>query len=93
MVKDIKNIVSLIFFFLFLEYLLYVRDYNDLQIMNNYMKYEIKENGIDSFKNDKYELILNDNGNYCLVVTRDSLLNFEKYKKIKYVGIVEWTKI
>ena len=89
MVKDIKNVVSLILFFLFLEYLLYVRDYNDLLIMNNYVQYEIKENGMRSLKNDKYELVLNDDGSYCLVITRDSLLNVEKYKKIKYVGIVE----
>ena len=89
MVKDIKNIVSVVLFFFFLEYLLYLKSYNNLLVMNNYIQYEIKENGISEFKNENYELNLNDDGSYCLIVNRESLLYFEKYKKIKYVGIVE----
>ena len=93
MFKDIKNVVSVVLFFFFLEYLLYLKSYNNLLVMNNYIQYEIKENGISEFKNENYELNLNDDGSYCLIVNRESLLYFEKYKKIKYVGIVEWTKI
>ena len=88
MLSVIKNIISVVVFFFFLEYLLYVRDYNDLLITNCYVKYELKENGQLDLSGDKYELIINEDGSYCLILHRDSLFVFERYKNIKYNGIV-----
>lgn len=88
MFNVVKNIISVIVFFFFLEYLLYIRDYNDLLITNCYVQYELKERGIIEFNGDKYELIINEGGSYCLILHRDSLLAFERYKNIKYNGIV-----
>ena len=71
-----------------LEGVLYFRDYNDLMIMKEYFVYEIKNNDLKSFRDEKYEMCLTGENKFSLTLYRDSLFVFDKYKKIKYDGIV-----
>jgi hypothetical protein len=72
-----------------LEFFSYIKDYNDLMIINNYVKYEIESNGGVEIANEKYKVVLNNGDSYTISLKRNSVFNFEKYKIIKYNGIVD----
>ena len=87
LVKFLENFICIFIFFVLLEGLLYFKDYNELMIIDNYLRYEIKNKELMSFSNERYEVIINDN-EYSLILKRDSLFEFEWCKKIEYNGIV-----
>lgn len=76
-------------FFVVMDSLWYFKDYNELMILNNYINYDIKNNNLLSFHNDKFQVTIYNNREYEIMMKRTSLLSVEKYKKIKYIGIVE----
>ena len=76
-----------------LEYICYRCDYNDLQIMSQYIIYDLEYGVINSFSNERYEVFFynNDSGSigYEITLKRDSLFNVKQLKTIKYNGLVE----
>ena len=61
LVKFLENFICIFIFFVLLEGLLYFKDYNELMIIDNYLRYEIKNKELMSFSNERYEVIINDN--------------------------------
>lgn len=72
-----------------LDSLLYIKAYSEIMIMDSYIKYEVISGNIINFNSDKYEVVFKSNGSYTIILNRESLFVFEKYKKIKYDGIVD----
>lgn len=87
--KIIGNIISVFLLFFVLDSLLYIKAYSEIMIMDSYIKYEVISGNIINFNSDKYEVVFKSNGSYTIILNRESLFVFEKYKKIKYDGIVD----
>lgn len=88
MLKITMNLMYTLMFFAFIEFMLYVKDYNELMIMCGYIRYEMKNDGLRKYKNYKWEIDIRED-KYIVTMNRESIFSFEKYKKIKYIGIVE----
>ena len=86
--KFIVNFIFVLSFFVLLESLLYYKDYNEVEALSKYVKYEIENNDMDSFSNGRYEVIIEDDKRYTINFYRNSMFVFDKYKIIKYDGIV-----
>lgn len=85
------NFICVLLFFMTLEYFMYIYDYNNLKILDEYIQYEVEVEKIGSFSNEKYMVEIEYVGNevyYTITMQRRSFFNFEKFKTIKYDGIV-----
>lgn len=71
------------------EGILYLKDYNNLLMWNCYIKYDIINDRTKSFYGNDLKFEMEGDGKYNIVLKRKSLFNIERYKKIKYNGIVE----
>lgn len=85
MVKTLKNIVYLFVCLVILEICIYFKDYNEILIINNNVKYEI--DNIEYIKLKKYEIIIKEE-EYSIIYYRNSIFNFKFLKKIEYRGII-----
>lgn len=90
-----KFVVNLLFFFISvisIEYSLYKKDYCEMMIINEYVIYDVKNNDLTSFCNDKYCVNIyysKDNVQYKITYKRKTILNFEWLKKISYSQIIK----
>ena len=74
-----------------LEYLNYIKDYNDLLVFEKYLKYEVEKSEIKSFSTEKYTVEIDYNNQeiyYIITMNRWSFFCFDNFKIIKYDGIV-----
>lgn len=94
-----KFIVNIFYAFICLfafEVLLYIKDYNDLMIFVNYIIFEIKNDKIESFISDEYEVKIKevDGGiSYEVRLNRSSFIKIGDSKNIKYNGIVYLSEV
>ena len=52
--KVIINSCFVLAFFVLVEILLYIKDYNEVVVLSKYISYDIKSKNMSSFSNDKY---------------------------------------
>jgi len=91
MVKFINNFLVFFFCLMALEYLTYIKDYNEMIVLKNYIIYDIKNNNLQNVYNEKYVVTISykeNEINYEIVYKRKSLFNLNSFKKIKYNGII-----
>ncbi len=89
MFKFATNLICTIFFILFLEMIIYYRDYNSLIVIKNYIEKDLKSGFItDDLKYENIQIIIKENGEYLIYFYRDSFFLNESLKIIKYHGIV-----
>lgn len=88
MLKFVINFIFVVCCFVLFESLLYYKDYNDLINIKKYVEYELKRNNFPVFMGEKFEIIIKENMEYTILLERESMFAFSKYKKIKYDGIV-----
>lgn len=91
MEKVIINSCFVLAFFVLVEILLYIKDYNEVVVLSKYISYDIKSKNMASFSNDKYVVDIKRGENevrYYITYSRDSIFAFEKLKIIEYDGIV-----
>lgn len=91
MSKFIINFFFVIAFFVVLEGLLYIKDYNEVVVLDLYIRYDIKHKNITSFSNEKYRVNIECGEKeikYQISYNRDSVLKLEMLKIIEYGGIV-----
>lgn len=86
--KFLFDLSFIIAFFCLSEEALYYKDYCELKLFSKYVEYDIKKYNINSFSNDLYEVVIKENKEYEIVMNRNNILNINRYKKIKYNGIV-----
>jgi len=91
--KFITNFIFVIVFFILLESLLYYKDYSEVKIISEYIKYEIENNDISSFSSENYKVIVKEDKSYDIIFYRNSMFAFSRYKIIKYDGIVSESKL
>ena len=83
----LKNLVYVILCLIMLEVCLYFKDYNSVLIYENYIRYDIVNSDLESFKLNEYEIIVEDN-EYTIIYDRKPIFNFKFLKKIVYHGII-----
>lgn len=92
MVKFVVNILYVIVFFILLEIINYYIDYNELLILNNYIKYDIKSGVTPSFNNDKYNIYFQQNKegiSYTIIFKRESFFKIFKDDFIEYHNVID----
>jgi len=90
--KFLNSFIVFVFCFIIMEYVLYIKDYSELLVISNYIKYDIGINNLQSIYNEKYFVYIdyeNDVISYEIVYNRDSLFNIERLKKISYRRVIE----
>lgn len=87
MAKLLINTLYLIACLCLTEITLYSKDYNEVSIINNYVKYEIEKGTVSEIRGDNYEVVKED-GKYVIIYYRKSIFNFKFLKKIKYHVII-----
>ena len=86
MFKFLKDFVYIFVFLISIELLMYIKDYNNVMIMKNYIEFDYKK-GIESFKIDNYEINIYDR-DYEIIYYRTSIFNINFFQKIQYRGII-----
>lgn len=72
---------------LVLENVLYIRDYNEVVILSNYVRYEVMYNGFIGVIENNYEIHVYDD-KFTIIYHRNGLIKNSFYKTIYYDGII-----
>lgn len=91
MVKFINNLMVFLLGLIVLEYLTFIKDYNEMLVLKNYIIYDVKNNNLQTLYNEKYVVTISyeeNKINYEIIYNRESLFNFNSFKNIKYNGII-----
>lgn len=69
---------------------MYIKDYNEVVILSEYIGYDIQSKGVSSFNSDKYiiEIEKGEQISYRITYSRNTIFVIGWFKSIKYDGIV-----
>lgn len=87
--KYVIDYIFVVVFFCIIELCFFIKDYNELMIVNEFVRYELQSKNITSLKTEDYSVSIEGNGTYNITFKRKSIFSLQKYKTINYGGIVK----
>lgn len=87
MVNYLKNYLCVLLFLILVEFINYSNDYNEVLILQNYVRYDIVMNNLSDSSSNNYEIKIDDN-KYHIIYYRKSIFNLKFLEKIEYHGII-----
>lgn len=90
--KFLKDLIVLLFCYVILEFCMYMKDYNEVMFISNYIAYDIENNNLQSTCNDKYCISIENDENtlsYKIEYNRKSFFIFEQLKTIIYQASID----
>lgn len=91
MLKFIKNFMYVLVVFIVFEILLYIKDYNEVKVIEIYIKHDIITNNFIDINNEKYIINISykeEKINYQIIYDRNTIFKFNFLKKINHHGII-----
>ncbi len=85
--KIISNFIALFLFVIFLETMVYYKDFKEIERLSLYIKHDIEKYQLESFCSDRYCVDINyDLKRYEILYNRKTFIKVSFFKIIKYSG-------
>lgn len=88
MFKSINGLLCLLFLIGAIEFSLYKKEYCEVEGLAKYIEYDIKYKNLDNIGGSKYKITIKKD-KYIIESKRESIFKVNKFKVVKYVGIVK----
>lgn len=88
MFKSINSLLCLLFLIGTIEFSLYKKECCEVKSLAKYIEYDIKYKNLDNIGGSKYKITVKKD-KYIIESKRESIFKVNKFKVVKYVGIVK----